>query len=664
MNKTINAFRVIYEYWIDDDKFLQVMDLLEKHRGISREIAFLTASTHAPLPIDELTRRTDVIKERMRAARALGYSCGINLLATIGHHPEDLKNSFTGDYTRMTNSRKECCAGSFCWNDERYIADYVEPVYRILARAKPDFIWIDDDVRAGHVPIGAGCFCDRCVKKFLAGNQLSMTREELLLRLDEGDLELRRKWLRFESESIASLFEKISLAVHEVSDDIILGFMTGERYFEGYDFGLWAQALSRGGKYPVMWRPGGGAWQDDYLIDVIQKSAEIGRQVACLPACATAVQAEIEAFPYQIVRKSPRTVAMEAALYLSKGCNAVVYNLFPSETGEPAEHLEAHFSEIEKHTGFFEKIVSAYGGGAACGVHSGWHPHNQALTVSQTWMQAYGGDLSKYCAEFFTLGLPEAYHPAHASVFCIFGKTPYLLSREEILGALAEGVYMDAAAAKALQDLGYGDLIGFDIGEEIPVDAREEYVRHSLNCGFEGERRNGRQAFTPGDSVALIPRRGAETLTRLIDYHGRELAACAMGVYVNRLGGRVCVAGYYPNYLVSFTSKALQMYRVFRFLSKDRLEIFPARAVRMIVSAFRAKDGTLSATLFNNNIHALVDTELYVNTKSERLLLIDPSGKESVLPQTGRDGGYGIFRIPEIGPWDMALITEKTEKKG
>jgi hypothetical protein len=70
---------------------------------------------------------------------------------------------------------------------------------------------------------------------------------------------------------------------------------------------------------------------------------------------------------------------------------------------------------------------------------------------------------------------------------------------------------------------------------------------HPLNGPFAGRKRDGRQSFWKGPAALLRPLSAtAQPLSRLIGYAGDELCPCAMGVFENELGGRVCVAGYYP----------------------------------------------------------------------------------------------------------------------
>ena len=64
-------------------------------------------------------------------------------------------------------------------NDESFLSEYAAVIYDIYARTGADFIWVDDDVRYGHMPIGNGCFCDICIGKF---------NRETIIRLTVRDL--------------------------------------------------------------------------------------------------------------------------------------------------------------------------------------------------------------------------------------------------------------------------------------------------------------------------------------------------------------------------------------------------------------------------------------------------------------------------------------------
>jgi hypothetical protein len=233
------SFRIGVPQWESESRCNALFDLFDKYRGVTDEITFFTSATHSPLPFDVIRKRAEILEKRMEQARKRGYRTGINILTTIGHHNENLDNSLKGDYTFMTNIDGQVCHGSFCPNDGN-MREYVRNNYEIIARAKPDYIWIDDDVRFGHMPIGYGCFCDNCLQIFKNEYGVLYSRESLKKAMDEGSdadkLKIREAWLQHNRNTISSLFSLIEKTVHRVEPSLPLGFMTGARFFVGYAF--------------------------------------------------------------------------------------------------------------------------------------------------------------------------------------------------------------------------------------------------------------------------------------------------------------------------------------------------------------------------------------------------------------------------------------------
>ncbi|MCL2751487.1 MAG: hypothetical protein FWE62_01885 [Firmicutes bacterium] len=656
--KIVNSFRVGGLNWLDGKRFAKLLDLFDKYRGITQQITLFTTENFAPVALCKIEERAGILAERIRAAKARGYSCGINVTATVGHHSEDWDDTLQGPYFRMTNAQGRAEPGSFCLNDESFVSEYVEPLYKLLAETKPDCIWVDDDVR--HTHMGVTCFCACCVNKFNAENACSHTRESLAAALNAFDVELRRKWLRFQSDGIRRLLNTIRRTVHAVSPDIILGFMSGERYYEGYDFEGWADALSDNGKYPVYWRPGGGFYWDDNLSEMLAKADTVGRQVAYLPDSVVSVQSEIENCPCQPPQKSPKTTALEAALYIAKGCNATAFNILPSFKSDSFKHFEPHFKAILRYTPFYGLLIDTLKNAKLCGIHSGWHPHNQAIVGNPEWLKHYtnGEIYSKHAAEIFSLGFSETYRPENAAVRILSGNAPLLLSEQEIKKTLSGGVYLDAGAVRALTEMGYGQYVGFSTGEENVLGAMEKYLPHQINEGIVGQIRYVPRLIVWGDSRALVPSAGATALAEVADIRGRRLAPCAMGVYRNSLGGRICAAGYMPFNGVRFMHKALQMKRIFRFLSDDTLPAYTESYCRLLNHTYVSADGKISAVLLNNSLDALKNTDFFVRTEAERLSFYTMDCQKTTLQRRGTDGKYGRFRIPKIHSWEMAFLTE------
>ena len=159
----------------------------------------------------------------------------------------------------------------------------------------------------------------------------------------------------------------------------------------------------------------------------------------------------------------------------------------------------------------------------------------------------------------------------------LFPQSLATMSKDQITKALSSGVYTDAATLNALNQMGFQELTGIAVDGVLPIDCIEELSNQPLNAPFVGRQRDCRQSF---NHAAGFPLRQidskAQALARLVDYGGREKAATSMAVFENRLGGRICVAGYFPWTFLHSLSKSAQMKSIARWLSKDRLPAYVA----------------------------------------------------------------------------------------
>ncbi|MCK4590230.1 MAG: hypothetical protein KAT86_00650, partial [Candidatus Latescibacteria bacterium] len=553
IKKAFISFRIGTAQWMPEKRFKEFLNLFEKYKGITDEITFFTSETHPPLPLEVIKERAGLLARRMPEVRKMGYKTGINILATIGHHNENLPNSLSGDYTPMTDIEGNICLGSFCPNDEN-MQGYIKQLYEIIASADPDYIWIDDDVRLlGHLPIKETCFCDNCLRIFEQEYGVKYTRASLKAAFSsepvEKKLQVRKTWLQHNRNTIARLFELIEKIVHGLKPGMPLGFMTGERFFEGYDFDKWAEILSGSGRAEVRWRPGGGFYADDCMKDIIDKSHAIGRQVSLLPDSVVSIQSEIENFPYQRLKKAAHTTALEAASHIAAGCTGAAFNVL-SMYDEPLGEYEPLMNNLCRTRPFFDLLVHELGREKPKGIYTGWNKDTFAANniAGEDW---FGGKMWKmagsYADEIFEIGLPPGYSPIDASVTVLSGNSVLAMKADEILKMLSSGVYLDAQALTRLNEMGYEKLTGFSVERFVENDCIEDFVNHPLNTGFIGRRRDGRQSFWKCPAGILNPLSGSvQILTRAVDYSGKEIAPCCMGVFENHLGGRICVAGYYP----------------------------------------------------------------------------------------------------------------------
>ena len=658
IEKAFVCFRIGAPIWLNEARFNELLALFDRYRGVTEEITLFTSETHPPLPLEVLLERAPILQARMEAARGRGYRSGINVLATIGHHEENLANSLSGAYTPMTDVSGRVCRGSFCPNDDRLRA-YIVQVYQAMANARPDYIWLDDDIRLwGHMPIAACCFCDICVERFGQRVGRSFTRDSLRDALSSGPmpdkLRMRRAFLEHNRDTLSDLFSLIEKTVHDVAPGMPLGFMTGDRFYEGYDFDTWAEVLAGSQRSTVMWRPGGGTYRDERLADITDKAHDIGRQTALLPAYVRCIQSEIESFPYQRLKKSRHATALEAAGYIAAGCTGTAFNVL-SQYDEPLDEYEPLVAHLREGRGFLDLLARTLGRAPAVGVHSGWVKDTYAAqNPDGGWFGGPGAP--RHCNEIWATGLPAAYTADHASVTALSGDQVLALSEDEILAALTKGVYLDGPALNRLNELGCGALTGFEVAEVRHEDCIEELTDHPLNGAFRGRRRNGRQSFWKCPAFLFRPTAdGTHALSRCVDYTYRESAPCCVGVYENDEGGRVCVAGYYPWEQLQNLSKSEQLKAIMRWLSRDTLPAYVASFHRMNLWVRRPREETIAVALLNASLDPAPDIELLVRTENDVIQMTDMHGTETEVKAHGVDGAYRRFALPAVPPWEMAL---------
>jgi hypothetical protein len=644
------SFRIGVPQWMPESRYRELLTLFEKYKGVTDEITFFTSATHPPLPLEEIQRRCEILARRIPQAKALGYRAGINVLSTMGHHNENLPNSLSGDYTRVTDIDGNVSLGSFCPNDPKF-QDYARELYRLVAAADPDYIWVDDDVRlAGHMPVGQTCFCDRCLAIFEQESGTKHTRASLKVGLFEGPAEprlaLRKAWLAHNRGTIERLLALIERTVHELRPGLPLGFMSGERFYEGYDFDGWARALAGPAGAPVYWRPGGGFYEDSATGGLAGKSHEVGRQVSLLPPEVFSIQSEIENFPYHRLKKAAHITVLEAASHIGAGCTGAAFNVL-SGNDEPLDEFEPLVAAIRDARPLFDVAAKHLGRAPPVGLWASWSKDSWAADL---------GMLGQAPA-VWEIGLPAAYGPEGAAVTLLFPQSIATMSDDEIRQVLAGAVYMDAETLDTLNRRGFGEATGMTVERALVEDCIEELTDHPLNAPFAGRQRDCRQSFyhVAGHALKLADGK-AQTLARLVDYGGREKAATSMAVFDNPLGGRIAVCGYYPWSFLHNLSKSTQMKSVMRWLSRDRLPAYVASFHKVHLWVRQPSEGRLAVAMVNSSFDPAVAPDLVLLTCVEQLRAFDMRGRETVVSAGRADGPYRHFTLPTLEPWSMRII--------
>jgi hypothetical protein len=661
IDKAFISFRIGVPQWYSENRFKELLDMFDRHRGVTDEITLFTSATHAPLPLNVIRQRAGILRDRMQEARNRGYRSGINILATLGHHNENLDNSLQGEYTFMTNIEGQVCHGSYCPNDEN-MREYIYNIYDLAARAGPDYIWIDDDVRFGHMPIGYSCFCDRCLKIFKDEYGVLYSRESLKRAINQGKreekLKIREEWLQHNRNTVSRLFSLIEKTVHSVDPAIPLGFMTGDRFFEGYDFQNWAGILAGTDSVEVMWRPGGGYYEDTNTNNLAGKSHDIGRQISVLPRNVRSIESEIECFPYQRLKKAADIIVLEASSHIASGCTGAAFNVL-SMYDEPLDEYEPLVSRLEEARPFFDLLVRSLGRASVNGVNTYWNP-NSFITGNideGNWLSS-GNPLVSH--DIFNIGIPACYSEKYASVTLLGKDNVFALSANEIRKILSGSVYMDAEALSQINAMGFGDLTGFEVVKSESIDRIEKFNENPLNGAFAGRERDNRQSFWNSPAYTLKKTADkAQFLSSLIDYTGKEVSQCTSGIFENSVGGRICVAGYYPWTFLENLSKSSQMKSLFRWLSKDSLPGYIDSFHRINLWIREPENGKTALALTNSSFDQAQNVILMVRTDRRLIKVYDMKCRETVIRSSGTDGPYQKFIIPFIDQWQMRLaVTE------
>lgn len=657
------SFRINVGQSISKTRFNSLLDYFDKYKGVTNEITFFTSATHPPIPLDTLKYRVGIFKERMAAARNRGYKTGINVLNTVGHLNENLENSLHGSYTHMTDIEGRTYDGAYCPNDEKFREEYIQPVYKATALAQPDYIWIDDDVRMkSYGFITYACFCENCLNIFAKEYGMKYSRESLKKALDEGALDrklkLRKEWLQHNRNTLSNLFRMIEKTVHEVNPKIALGFMSSDLFYAGYDFENWSKILEGPDKIPVMWRPGGGSYDDLTPGAFIGKAHSIGRQSSVLPKEIVSIQSEIENFPYPRFKKSATMVAFEAAAYIAAGCTGAAYNVL-TVYDEPLDEYEPLAQTLQQVRPFLDLMAKHLGRTPVVGALSYWDKNSEIAgnPIKGSWFTSKA-PLNSY--EIYENGIPVSYQQKDAPVNLLTADMVYSLSKDEIKKLLSAGLYLDAEALQQLNDLGYSDLTGFEVVRSETKDRIERLTDHPLNGKFAGRWRDNRQSFwmVPAFTFKKTNER-AQILSELIDYSEKVVGDCTMGIFENSLGGRVCVLGYYPWTSMGNLAKNTQIKTVFRWLSKEQLPGYINSFHKINLWIREPKDNKIALAFTNSSFDPAKNVDLMLRTENPTIKVYDMNCKETVIRSSGTDGPYQKFFIPYVDPWQVRLIVNE-----
>lgn len=658
------AQRIHYHSWLTEGAFDHLRGFLADKTGLLDELTMMTEYTHHGYrPIEEVTADADSLAVRMAALREMGFaSVGVNVLDSIGHIDEGY-SIYPSPFVPIVGYDGQRSKSCFCpvHTDFR---EYLAKKYALIAAAKPDFLWVDDDIKLFWNGVKFGCFCPACMERFGKRTGFPYTRETLVAAMEEpNNVALRAAFVQDTGDKITELLAIIREAVRKVSPGLPLGFMTqhqGWSTYNGMAYGDWFGALDA-----CKGRPGEGFYDDSTPEQVCTKVLSTARQAAEYPVSVTDVQYEVENFPYHLFQKSRRIVLDECTLAMAAGMNSILLNTLKIE---PHTNLAEHgllYRDIALWRPTWDEMERFSRGFAARGFYpavSSRYDRLRPLHDGQSFFTLYNETdnhnvMRTYCLA--QLGIPLSMEPAGACGVILTGDLPDGYTDSELEVFFSKAVLMDGEALTALERRGLGHLAG--VRRKI-VDSDSVYEHfnadHPLNKGLGDEYRDVRLAFFQGSAAVLEPLTdGVQVLSELERYDGKELGPAAT-LYQNDLGGRVCTLGYAAFHKITSLSRRIQLNRVCRWLAEDAPPSEILSDVKAAQFVRSSPDGKRSmVTLLNLSLDDTGEVQLAVRSATRGNLILP--GQDSVELIADCRGGDGVFTLPSFAAFEtMVLLAE------
>jgi len=663
------SLRVPSAFWDTDSGFSAFLEFAAEFNFVEEYAFFSTPLIGRPFPVDYLRRYWEKLGERIEKTRAFAPRVGINHLVTIGHNYHG-GEFFAQSPAHLVNHEGTAVTFNFCPVNPVWREEYIKPTYTILAQCRPDFIWIDDDLRLQNHGPGLFCFCPHCMPILRERLGFEGGLPELKKFLEVGDPEeLRRRRLalleynRSVMVDISSYIEKI---VHGIDPKIILGQMDSLSYWE-HDRAAQAAALAGPEKVEVWWRPGGATYTDRCPDDIIVKANMIATNVATLPDSVTAIQGEMECFHFPVLGKSRRFASLEAQLYsAASGCTGVAYSIFGKCAGpiqmDPLEAWKPLVRELKRNEDFIDLIVKNNRRLALKGI---WNGIGNDYFLGNNYASGQWFDTEKdapmgfqpwRCTDLNIIGLPPAFRREDAAVTALGEREVAALSDEELFDLLHGGLYLDVPALEAINRRGFGEYTGFSKINEFHFDAGEAQVEHFLNDYGNLYRRDVVQIFWGSIAYSLAPAAGAQTIGRLVNIIDDELGECSSGIFTNRLGGRIAAVGYAPWHGLGYAHKAAQIKKLFRWLSGDQLPGWVDSCHRSGLWLRPRPDGGINATVLNASMDTASDMILTLKTHQMQALLHRLDYKPLPLTAIDQNDVYTRFKLPDLEHWSIGYL--------
>jgi len=350
------------------EAFRRIVEINKRHPGSADEYWFGRPGAGARL---DVLRREFAAQVPLKAlCEQAGIAPGFQQGVTLGHssiydpagggQAKAELHPFTDAAWQVDRNGKRMLM--FCPRSPEVLA-YEEEYAALLGEVlKPVSLWLDDDLRLGFWKPD-GCFCTNCLAQFNARFGHDLTRAELVARLygkAEKDV-VRRAWRLFIAESLAIYGAAARRGADRTNPDCLVAYQSCDALSlqMGRDFNDLLRALSGKGAHPTSIRIGSGCYDED-CKSLVHKMRSVAFEVERVRRAGlrlSAVSYEQETYPRQILHKTPEAIAVESALALANGCDALTEYYWDEGRPEPIWYYEEFAAQMAAWRPYFARLA-------------------------------------------------------------------------------------------------------------------------------------------------------------------------------------------------------------------------------------------------------------------------------------------------------------------
>ena len=436
-----------------------------------------------------------------------------------------------------------------CPLDTRFREDFAAKVAACARRARPTVIFFEDDLTlSNHGGLNAmkGCFCPLHLAEYAKRTGQTCTAKEIteMFRHPTAtNAPLRQAFADLSRDSLAGLAAAVRAAIDTVDPSIRVCLC--QSGFVDLD-GDFTEAMARafaGRTHPMVRVCGASYFNENapmtlpgVLAHTFWSAQHLGRDIELIH--------EPDPYPHTRFFNSSRYLFSELAAAVMAGVSGSYYYC-TQYADDPMGDDDGYARCLAAERRRLETVRDLRATMHPCGVRAIYTPKEVYMTRT-----ARKDGMLPVLAYFLAkMGFPMT-TMEDASVALLIGRTPNVLSDEEVRRILGGSVLLDAEAAVLLAKRGFGTLMGCEATEANGrLFFNYESILPVAGCAAKGRKLYHRvmdsppiAGWSPKKSVLaeLKPHDGAEVWSEVYDCHGRRIAPATVFAR-NSAGGRVAV---------------------------------------------------------------------------------------------------------------------------